>query len=128
MEERARRRGRKKSPAKTETDDSDGQETRLAGERGEWKIENARRWAARERGSDRRSEGRRGKARLDGGPGNMKRDGGSKVKRRNKRQSPVYVKGDGDPALRGDDRRCWLSECNRDEPRNKERRMHPRSH
>lgn len=41
MEERARRRGRKKSPAKTETDDSDGQETRLAEERGEWKIENA---------------------------------------------------------------------------------------
>lgn len=69
------RRGRKKSPAKTETDDSDVQKTRVAcrKEREERRTENAAKGNLGKREVP--PEGRGERARLDGGPGNTKRDG-----------------------------------------------------
>lgn len=59
--------------------------------------------------------------RLDGGPGNTKRDDGSKVKRRNKRRKS-WLRGDEDPTLRGNKSSTGFRDAT--ESRNKERRMH----
>lgn len=92
VEDRARWRGRKKSPAKTETDDSDGQETWVRRKGEETKTETQRK-AEREREKVEREEGgSMAVQEIRGGTA------GSKVKRRNKRRGPVFVESDGGSA------------------------------